>query len=186
MPKMIWLGMDVHAASITVAQYEDQAPTATVQTIANAMDVGHPSNFERMLWLYDGDLDAMRRDISATVHTDQDVRDTIRRVYESHGLDTIVTDRTTVATLLTAGTNPAGNANYRLTFPVTDGFIYVIAVRRGSATSRVGFNGLPRALTGGEVLFEYNDQTFRTLSVANGGFRDWFAQHDARVYRFQR
>src|SRR3989442_15357901 len=35
MPKMIWLGMDVHAASITVAQYEDQAPTATVQTIAN-------------------------------------------------------------------------------------------------------------------------------------------------------
>src|SRR5207247_1383214 len=35
MPKMIWLGMDVHAASITVAQYEDQAPTAMVQTIAN-------------------------------------------------------------------------------------------------------------------------------------------------------
>src|SRR2546430_1860917 len=35
MPKMIWLGMDVHAASITVARYEDQAPTATVQTIAN-------------------------------------------------------------------------------------------------------------------------------------------------------
>jgi hypothetical protein len=66
------------------------------------------------------------------------------------------------------------------------GFIYVIAVRRGSATSRVGFSGLPRGLTGGEVLFEYNDQTFRTVSVANGGFRDWFAQHDARVYRFQR
>jgi hypothetical protein len=66
------------------------------------------------------------------------------------------------------------------------GFIYVIAARRGSATSRVGFSGLPRGLTGGEVLFEYNDQTFRTVSVANGGFRDWFAQHDARVYRFQR
>ena len=66
------------------------------------------------------------------------------------------------------------------------GFIYVIAVRRGSATSRVGFSGLPRGLTGGEVLFEYNDQTFRTVSVSNGGFRDWFAQHDARVYRFQR
>jgi hypothetical protein len=66
------------------------------------------------------------------------------------------------------------------------GFIYVIAVRRGSATSRVGFSGLPRGLTGGEVLFEYNDQTFRTVSVANGGFRDWFAQHDVRVYRFQR
>jgi transposase len=35
MPKMIWLGMDVHAASITVARYDDDAPTATVRTIPN-------------------------------------------------------------------------------------------------------------------------------------------------------
>ncbi len=67
-----------------------------------------------------------------------------------------------------------------------DGFLYVIAVRRGSATSRVVFSGLPARLTGGEVLFEYGDQAFRTVSVANGRFRDWFGQHDARVYRFQR
>ena len=67
-----------------------------------------------------------------------------------------------------------------------DGFLYVIAVRRGSATSRVVFSGLPARLTGGEVLFEYNDQAFRTVSVANGRFRDWFGQHDARVYRFRR
>ena len=82
------------------------------------------------------------------------------------------------------------------------GFLYVIAVRRGSATSRVGFSALPRKrngrpITGGEVLFEYvqdplpppiepNDQQFRTVSVANGGFRDWLAQHDVRVYRFRR
>ena len=81
------------------------------------------------------------------------------------------------------------------------GFVYVIAVRPGSATSRVGFSGLPpkrdgRPITGGEVLFEYvqdplpppiepNHQTFRTVSVANHQFRDWFGQHDARVYRFQ-
>jgi hypothetical protein len=82
------------------------------------------------------------------------------------------------------------------------GFLYVIAVRRGSGTSRVGFSGLPRRrdgqpIKGGEVLFEYvqeplpppvdpNNQTFRTVSVADGGFRDWFAQHDVHVYRFQR
>jgi hypothetical protein len=65
------------------------------------------------------------------------------------------------------------------------GFLYVVAVRRGSATSRVGFSGLPARLTGGEVLFEYNNQAFRTVKVANGRFRDWFGQHDARVYRFQ-
>jgi len=35
MPKMIWLGMDVHAASITVARYDDAAATATVRTIPN-------------------------------------------------------------------------------------------------------------------------------------------------------
>ena len=60
-------------------------PRASVRTLANAMDVGNPSNFERMLWLYDGNVDAMRLDITATAHTDQDVRDTIKRVYESHG-----------------------------------------------------------------------------------------------------
>ena len=72
-----------------------------------------------------------------------------------------------------------------------DGFLYVIAVRRGSGTSRVGFTGLPRRrdgqpITGGEVLFEYEQGAFRTVSVADNRFRDWFAQHDARVYRFQR
>jgi len=83
-----------------------------------------------------------------------------------------------------------------------DGFLYVIAVRRGSGTSRVLFSGLPRKrngqpITGGQVLFEYvqaplpppvdpSRQTFRTVSVTGNGFRDWLAQHDARVYRFQR
>ena len=72
-----------------------------------------------------------------------------------------------------------------------EGFLYVIAVRRGRGTSRVTFSGLPRRrngqpITGGEVLFEYVDDAFRTVRVADNRFRDWFAQHDARVYRFQR
>lgn len=81
------------------------------------------------------------------------------------------------------------------------GFVYVIAVRRGSATSLVGFSGLPpkrngRPIGGGQVLFEYeqeplpppvdpNRQTFRTVRVANGRFHDWLGPHDARIYRFQ-
>jgi hypothetical protein len=79
-------------------------------------------------------------------------------------------------------------------------FLYLIAVRRGGATSRVGFSGLPRKhdgtpLTGGQVLFEYvqepqpppiqpGKQAFRSVGVANGAFRDWFGPHDAHVYRF--
>jgi hypothetical protein len=46
------------------------------------------------------------------------------RVYESDGLDTIVTDRSTAASLV-VGANSSGNATYRLTFPATAGFSYV-------------------------------------------------------------
>jgi threonine synthase len=60
-------------------------PRASIQTIANAMDVGHPSNFERMLWLYHNSLEAMRQDVVPLRQADDEVRATIRRVYESRG-----------------------------------------------------------------------------------------------------
>jgi threonine synthase len=60
-------------------------PRASVQTLANAMDVGNPSNFERMRWLYDDNLEAMRADIAGCRHTDADVKSTIRHVYENRG-----------------------------------------------------------------------------------------------------
>lgn len=60
-------------------------PRASVQTIANAMDVGHPSNFERMRWLYQDDRAAMRADVEGCYRTDDQVRATIRRVYEERG-----------------------------------------------------------------------------------------------------
>jgi threonine synthase len=61
------------------------APRKSVRTLANAMDVGNPSNFDRMLWLYRHDLDAMRRDIAGSRHTDDEVRTAIRRVHEERG-----------------------------------------------------------------------------------------------------
>ncbi|MBI3403142.1 MAG: threonine synthase [Acidobacteria bacterium] len=60
-------------------------PRPSRPTLANAMDVGHPSNFERMTWLYGGDLEAMRRDIVGCRHADDDVRATIRQVFEARG-----------------------------------------------------------------------------------------------------
>jgi threonine synthase len=60
-------------------------PRPSVQTLANAMDVGNPSNFERMRWLYHDDLAAMRRDVVGCRHTDHEVKTTIRRVYEERG-----------------------------------------------------------------------------------------------------
>jgi threonine synthase len=60
-------------------------PRASVPTIANAMDVGHPSNFERMLWLYQGHVEAMRNDVIGIRYTDADIRKTIKQVYEKRG-----------------------------------------------------------------------------------------------------
>jgi hypothetical protein len=72
------------------------------------------------------------------------------------------------------------------------GHLYVIAVRRSGGVSEVGFAGLPKQLTSGEVLFEYTQsplpppiraghQAPRRIAVANGAFRDWFALHDVHV-----
>lgn len=60
-------------------------PRASIHTIANAMDVGNPSNFERLLWLYGGDLEAVRRDVIGSRHQDDEVRATIRHVYDRSG-----------------------------------------------------------------------------------------------------
>ncbi|HEY6960261.1 MAG TPA: hypothetical protein VI408_00080 [Gaiellaceae bacterium] len=65
-------------------------------------------------------------------------------------------------------------------------FDYLIAVRRGNATSRVQFTGLPSTLRGGQVLFEYANGAFRSVGVSGGAFTDWFGPRDARVYRFTR
>ncbi len=76
---------DVVPAYLATGRFE---PRASVPTIANAMDVGNPSNFERMLWLYDGPVggvERMREDIEGCRHSDDEVRETIRRVYETRG-----------------------------------------------------------------------------------------------------
>jgi hypothetical protein len=65
------------------------------------------------------------------------------------------------------------------------GFLYVIAVRRGAATSQVRFTGLPARVGGGQALFEYVNQQFRSVDVRGGAFADWLGPHDARVYRFK-
>ncbi|MEO7133953.1 MAG: threonine synthase [Vicinamibacterales bacterium] len=59
-------------------------PRASVPTAANAMDVGHPSNLERLQWLFDGDLAAMRKVISTASHTDDEVRGAIAELYKQY------------------------------------------------------------------------------------------------------
>src|SRR5204863_847820 len=73
---------DVVPAYLESGRFE---PRPSVRTITNAMDVGHPSNFERMSWLCGGDVNVMRQEIAGTRYTDAAVRDTIRHVYETRG-----------------------------------------------------------------------------------------------------
>jgi threonine synthase len=57
-------------------------PRPSVVTLANAMDVGNPSNFERLQWLFGNDLRAMKACITTSVHTDDQVRVAIRDLYD--------------------------------------------------------------------------------------------------------
>jgi threonine synthase len=59
-------------------------PKDSVRTVANAMDVGAPSNFERMQWIYGGDLAALRRDVTGFAYDDARVVAEIGRVYREH------------------------------------------------------------------------------------------------------
>ncbi len=73
---------DVVPAYLVSGRFE---PRPSKQTIANAMDVGNPSNFDRMAWMYGGDVGAMRQDVVGSAHADDEVRATIRRVYDERG-----------------------------------------------------------------------------------------------------
>jgi threonine synthase len=61
------------------------APRPSVRTVANAMDVGAPSNFERIRMLYAGDEEELRRDIRGVAFDDEAVRRAIADVFARHG-----------------------------------------------------------------------------------------------------
>ena len=66
-------------------QSGEYVPRASVQTIANAMDVGDPSNFARIYELYGQSHAAITADISGCTYTDEQIADTIRRTYTETG-----------------------------------------------------------------------------------------------------
>jgi threonine synthase len=88
------LGAPIHrfiaatTANDTVPRYLRSGryePRPSIATLANAMDVGDPSNVERIRWLFNDDLAGMRRLIASSVHTDADVRLGIKLAWDRHG-----------------------------------------------------------------------------------------------------
>ena len=73
---------DIFFKYLQTGKYE---PKASVQTIANAMDVGDPSNFARIYDLYGKDHAAICADISGATYADSQIADTIRPVEATTG-----------------------------------------------------------------------------------------------------
>lgn len=73
---------DVFLQYLTTGQYQ---PRASVQTIANAMDVGDPSNFPRLMALFDNDYSKVTSMVQGRAYTDDEIRNTIRLCYDQHG-----------------------------------------------------------------------------------------------------
>jgi threonine synthase len=56
-------------------------PKTSVQTLSNAMDVGNPSNFARLMDMYGNDLERVREDITAYCYNNQQTAECIQQVF---------------------------------------------------------------------------------------------------------
>ena len=74
-------------ANRTLSDYfsgDDYEGRPGLQTLANAMDVGDPSNFERLAWFY-RDRDLRQADVSADTVEDDAIRKVIARIHSRTG-----------------------------------------------------------------------------------------------------
>ncbi|MBX2965525.1 MAG: threonine synthase [Cyclobacteriaceae bacterium] len=86
------MGLPIHGfiaatnSNDVVPQYLETkqfSPRPSVQTISNAMDVGNPSNFARLLELYQNSWDAMTKDITGYSFTDEETQHAMQQVYHT-------------------------------------------------------------------------------------------------------
>jgi len=60
-------------------------PRDSQQTISNAMDVGNPSNFERILYLFNNSIADIRKHIIGKTFSDRQTRNCIKKSFEQTG-----------------------------------------------------------------------------------------------------
>ena len=60
-------------------------PRPSVRTVANAMDVGAPSNFERMMYLYGNDFDELAASVSGYSYDDSRIMAAMKEIYLRDG-----------------------------------------------------------------------------------------------------
>lgn len=60
------------------------SPRPSIPTLSNAMDVGNPSNFSRMMDLYSSTWNYIKNDIVGYAYSDEETKEAIREVYNNH------------------------------------------------------------------------------------------------------
>ncbi len=60
------------------------SPKPSQATISNAMDVGNPSNFSRIMALYNNDYEAVKKDLSGYSSSDEATKATMVEVFQNH------------------------------------------------------------------------------------------------------
>ena len=71
---------DIFYQYLKTGEYKPRPSVATI-----AMDVGDPSNFARILDLYEGSHDAIASEISGETYIDEQIRETVQKTYEETG-----------------------------------------------------------------------------------------------------
>jgi threonine synthase len=66
-------------------QTEQYQPQPAIATLSNAMDVGNPSNFVRILEIFHQQFDALQSKLSAYSISDAETVQAIQQVYRQHG-----------------------------------------------------------------------------------------------------
>jgi len=84
-------------ANDTVPRYlidNTWSPNKTVETVANAMDVSDPSNWPRIMSLFNNDLEELKEVVSASIKTDEE---TFEAMLKLHSLGYIAEPHTAIA-----------------------------------------------------------------------------------------
>jgi threonine synthase len=66
-------------------QTGEYKPRPSVSTLANAMDVGDPSNFARVIDLYKNSVEAIRKDIGGARYSDNQINSAIKKCFNETG-----------------------------------------------------------------------------------------------------
>jgi threonine synthase len=70
---------------VDYVEHGTASPRPSVPTLSNAMDVGDPSNLERIRWMYGDDVARLRADVRVHSVDDDATRERIRRVHAETG-----------------------------------------------------------------------------------------------------